>query len=84
MAPVERKQELLIAWDASKLAFRMGQAVERSVIQGAIRHAIARNAGLVEINDVEAAAAEIDLSAACRGAGVVSDGETKGGWSSAA
>jgi hypothetical protein len=75
MDATERKHELLIDWDASHLAFRIGFAVRRSLMQKAIEHARARNAATVTVDDVQAVATGIDMVAARRAAEVASDGE---------
>ena len=78
MATAERNPPVLIAREASDLAFRIGQAVQRRLLQCAIGHAAGRNAGTVSADDVTAAVRELDVVAACRAAGVTSDGQATG------
>src|SRR5262245_9896363 len=84
MAPTEVKPRVLIARDASDLAFRIGQAVQQSVMRKAIERATNRNVGIVDIDDVRAAASGIDVLAACQAAGVARDGSSTGKGSNAA
>jgi hypothetical protein len=68
-----QQPKLLIARDASDLAFQIGQAIEKGVIQRAIEHAVARKGELVSVKDVEAAAAEVKVLAAWRASRVIAD-----------
>jgi hypothetical protein len=83
MAPTEKKPRVLIAGDASDLAFRIGQAVQKNLMRKAIEHATNRKGDTVVVDDVEAAAIQLDLVAACRAAGVLSNA-SKGQTPSAA
>jgi hypothetical protein len=76
MASDDHSREVLIGGDASELAFRIGQTVQRYVLQSAIRIAKARGADVVSVNDVNAAAAEIEPNAARQPPEVASDGKT--------
>jgi hypothetical protein len=62
MAPVKDKKKLFIARDASDLAFRMGQAVQRALVNRAFQQIAARNETLVRVADVEAATTEFNLA----------------------
>lgn len=75
MATGERKGELLIAREASDLAFRMGQGIQGTLIRRAQRSAEARNDRIVRAEDVAAAVAELDLASACQVTGDTADGE---------
>ena len=75
------KQEVTISWDAGKLAFRIGMAIDRALIQGAIERVEARRGSMVSVADVEALAAEINVAAACRIAKVAIDAQKECGES---
>ena len=77
MAPVKDKKKLFIGWDASDLAFRMGQAVRRALVNRAFEYVAARNGEIVSTADVEAAAAELNLATVFAEAGDTINGQRK-------
>jgi hypothetical protein len=74
MATGELEKRVLIAKNASDLAFRIGQAVELRLMRLAIRHTAAKNSDLVRPEDVEAVLKELDLAETCLAAGVTPNG----------
>ena len=72
-----KEGKLLIAREASDLAFRLSQAIQRDLIHEAMRRAVARNAQTVSAVDVEAAAAEFHIAVAGKRAGERAHGEEK-------
>lgn len=77
MATAKDKKKWLIGWDASDLAFRMGQAVQRALVNRAFEYVAARNEELVTPADVEAAAAELNLATIFEEAGDTINGQRK-------
>jgi protein-tyrosine-phosphatase len=84
MATGELEKRVLIARDASDLAFRIGQAAESHLLRLAQHRAVDRNSELVQTADVVAALAELHLAEACRIARVINDGERQSGGAAAA
>jgi hypothetical protein len=62
MATGEPEKRVLIARDASDLAFRIGQAVWLKVIRVAVQNAATQNVDLVTADCVEAAVAKLNLA----------------------
>jgi len=63
MAKAEgQERRLLIGQDASNLAFQIGQAVQKNLMNRALRCTAARNADIVSAADVEAVAVELGLT----------------------